>query len=820
MGGLASRVEKLSEVLESPEQAEKILTEIWEELSEKKGSIAENKAHEYLEHVYDHLSKTRKFDDDKKDTVSLWFSIFDEDNDGRLSWEEFKQSATLFEPNYFLAGAAPKDTKTLGVVIVSKILLKDISEPVRLSIHYKHQTKETPLGKVETCLMNTDGMEFNKDSEYKVQVWHPHYVFFVEEQQKSLASSNFVKQFKDKFQFSIESEANLINSISSVSGSTTRKIKKEEASDEESVSTSGPSLFSSLSSMSSFEGSLSSFDSDQLRASWDISVDELLTRLGEAGSCGIERPILSEFKNTIGTYRIEFQKEKWEGAPLGTQHVPGIDREMDMHSKLIWSALHPSLLDQKIRANARRAKGPTQLPKPRAHDERFQTLSVFAGMPFELIVPTDDDTVKNADYLTQHFVKLLGYLPLTDFRKPWASRQEAIETLAALSGDVMPAPLDGVWAERTSDSAVSRMFFQGIAAGLVYGTPSGYEVNLDFMKKYAVRPGFMPFQGIGRFDHQMQLQTIELNGQTYTSKDPEWEFSKLVLRSSGFTVGTFSEHALQTHFIWSNSIVTAARVGLPINHPIRRLVNPHVFHAANANEFGVYLLLNDRGMFHRGSAFTHGGIAQMAQEYLSSYKFSTFRERLEQKQLTKLQSPFVEDGFAIYSLIQDFVSRYVLNYYGEQLLLGESENPELVIFWSHVNRLIPNGVPELSFDSLINVLTEFIFQVSAYHTLTGDVVNYVTDPACVDTKLSKGRMLATRQTTFQTMIVAATTGADIPKFLDHCFDDQYMDDEAKKLFSEFQEKLNLLSNQIDEKNKQRVPFNSFNPRLVMLSTGI
>lgn len=47
-----------------------------------------------------------------------------------------------------------------------------------------------------------------------------------------------------------------------------------------------------------------------------------------------------------------------------------------------------------------------------------------------------------------------------------------------------------------------------------------------------------------------------------------------------------------------------------------------------------------------------------------------------------------------------------------------------------------------------------------------------------------------------------------------------MDDEAKKLFSEFQEKLNLLSNQIDEKNKQRVPFNSFNPRLVMLSTGI
>lgn len=69
-------------------------------------------------------------------------------------------------------------------------------------------------------------------------------------------------------------------------------------------------------------------------------------------------------------------------------------------------------------------------------------------------------------------------------------------------------------------------------------------------------------------------------------------------------------------------------------------------------------------MFHRGSAFTHGGIAQMAQEYLSSYKFSTFRERLEQKQLTKLQSPFVEDGFAIYSLIQDFVSRYVLNYYG------------------------------------------------------------------------------------------------------------------------------------------------------------
>lgn len=50
---------------------------------------------------------------------------------------------------------------------------------------------------------------------------------------------------------------------------------------------------------------------------------------------------------------------------------------------------------------------------------------------------------------------------------------------------------------------------------------------------------------------------------------------------------------------------------------------------------------------------------------------------------------------------------------------------------------------------------------------TGDVVNYVTDPACVDTKLSKGRMLATRQTTFQTMIVAATTGSYLPSSLYH-----------------------------------------------------
>jgi hypothetical protein len=56
--------------------------------------------------------------------------------------------------------------------------------------------------------------------------------------------------------------------------------------------------------------------------------------------------------------------------------------------------------------------------------------------------------------------------------------------------------------------------------------------------------------------------------------------------------------------------------------------------------------------------------------------------------------------------------------------------------------------------------------------------------------------------------------------VDKCFDKIFSDQKSKDLLENFQKNLEELADEIDEKNMTRVPFNSFNPRYVMLSTGI
>ena len=74
------------------------------------------------------------------------------------------------------------------------------------------------------------------------------------------------------------------------------------------------------------------------------------------------------------------------------------------------------------------------------------------------------------------------------------------------------------------------------------------------------------------------------------------------------------------------------------------------------------------GMFHRGSSFTHRGLTDMATDFLTNWKYTTFPKRLQNQKIQNLATAFVEDGTALYSLIFDFVAKYLKSYFTEGLL--------------------------------------------------------------------------------------------------------------------------------------------------------
>lgn len=213
--------------------------------------------------------------------------------------------------------------------------------------------------------------------------------------------------------------------------------------------------------------------------------------------------------------------------------------------------------------------------------------------------------------------------------------------------------------------------------------------------------------------------------------DAGWEEAKLLAKVSAFTLVTAREHLIWTHLILSNSMTTLKTLTLPPSHTIRRLLTVFTFRATEVNLMAFGTLVVESGILHRALGLEYSGMEEvfdMSHEQCNIYE--PFPEHKLAPEVANIASegkfPYITQGREYWSIIHDFVSEWMTT-------AGDAASDEYAVEFYNKLKESSEGqayeIPDYSAENMINLLTQCIFVVTAYHELVGNVVDYVKIPS-------------------------------------------------------------------------------------------
>lgn len=452
------------------------------------------------------------------------------------------------------------------------------------------------------------------------------------------------------------------------------------------------------------------------------------------------------------------------------------------------------------------------------------------------------------------YLRLGLFNPLIDIATPWESVENATRVLeTAVSHDLTPLKLVD-WKEMTSDFAMTRWCFAGLAAhNTVRVAPLDsdgivFKNDYDWMHRLDVRPGFERYGATAFFDKRGALvkmwwshgqQNISAprtqhNGDDDGSAARElWEHAKWSFKCSAMAGVTLKDHLVGLHFMASNFLTMASAEQLGHAHPLRRMLRPHTYGAVSINLGAVKTLAVENGLVHRAAAFTWDALQE---GFRMSFALNRFHgdsvSMLKENGMLRVAEerpelyPFGRDLLDFYSVVTTFVSDYVDIYYVDNAAVVQDR--ELVQFWDALSEGVGktrSSIPPLSGKRVLKgVLAMFIVHVTGYHNQAGNVADYLVNPSFASAKIRPGRNVADVQSTFQGLNIGLMTAMLAPKLVND-FTHLLLRDEhlgaTIQVFQKFSADLQALSGTIDERNAQRpMPCNAFNPRIMTSSISI
>lgn len=500
---------------------------------------------------------------------------------------------------------------------------------------------------------------------------------------------------------------------------------------------------------------------------------------------------------------------------------------LDLHSKLAMFMIRSAVLKWKEDVPTAAHIRPPQREGPLEATEL-----PFAGL--ELPISDEDWPAPGFQRKSLMWLLTRRSMKVRDSAVAWSSPAEAItafERVLAV-GPMLPRPTHR-WSEMRSDAAMSRIAFAGMGALRLRplspeeaaADPDGaaWVHDMRWMGAYDVRPGFERYGAAAYFDRQRAPIRIRWThaARDVRPGDPDWEHAKWVWRCTLLVGTTVADHLVGVHWMIANYTTTSARNHLGPDHPLRRLLKPFTWRTVTINHNAVTSLCPERGFVHRAAALTYPELLRAFTDSTAMLRWRPVPEYLAEK--GPLQPgddfPWLEDGLALYAVIEHFVHDYMGRYF-----TGDSaaSDPQIRRFWRGLAEASPptSALPELSRQSLLDMLSQFIWTVTGLHESAGAVLEYVIDPSFTGTKIRPGRELADVQSSIQALLVIGLTGLEMPGLLGD-FSQVCLDDAGREAFAEFRAQLYALADRIDAANRhRRWPCNWFNPRVLECSVSI
>jgi hypothetical protein len=220
---------------------------------------------------------------------------------------------------------------------------------------------------------------------------------------------------------------------------------------------------------------------------------------------------------------------------------------------------------------------------------------------------------------------------------------------------------------------------------------------------------------------------------------------------------------------------------------------------------------------------------------MGSWKWVPFPERMQQKGLpieVLSALPLSCDGELCWRTFEKYVKSFLSIFYkSDESVVADSQ---VVAFWESFDTQFDSSwhLPKLSFNSLVTLVTDLMWWVTAGHEFHGSIVEYLTSLSGIMPKLQDGKDVPDVQTFTQAMIIISLTGLRTPPLMDdwtHLFRVSSWEASQQQAVldtvRQFQVDLGECADEIEHRNVVRERNGgkkvvAFNPRILETSVSI
>ncbi|XP_024859810.1 hydroperoxide isomerase ALOXE3-like [Kryptolebias marmoratus] len=330
-----------------------------------------------------------------------------------------------------------------------------------------------------------------------------------------------------------------------------------------------------------------------------------------------------------------------------------------------------------------------------------------------------------------------------------------------------------------------------------------------------------------------------------TDSEYDWLLAKIFVRSADSNVHQLNFHLLRTHLLAEVFAVSLLR-NLPMVHPLYKLLIPHTRYTLQINFLARKKLISADGVFTQFTASGGEGMITILRSSLSSLTYSSLcmPEDIAERGLEDVPNFYYrDDGLKLWDIIHRFVKGVLSHYYKKDDEVQKDTELQKWIgdifehgFLSHED----TGVPQrfTTVDELIKFVTMVIFTGSVQHAAVNsgqyDFGGWMPNapltlqrpPPTKKGEATEATMLATLpdvNVTVQIMdtlwLLSQQSSDFVP--LGQYPEDHFTEETPRKVISDFQGDLEVLSTTIRVKNRKlELPYPYLDPAEVENSVAI
>ena len=371
----------------------------------------------------------------------------------------------------------------------------------------------------------------------------------------------------------------------------------------------------------------------------------------------------------------------------------------------------------------------------RINDVSF--VSQFPGIPIGNIRVADRVPADEASRLKYYFYEfqVAMYRLLSPMQPGLPSidedpRKALLEAYTPVHRRLFPAP--EVPEEYEGEVDLGHLAVAGPYAGYLERAPeSGYHWDLRHLARYEHHRGLrsLGVRVLFRLNEQgSRLDAVEIDCELGGCRpgDPNWELAKKIALCAVTNHVSLVRHFNWVHLAAGGPFAIATRNCLGADHPLRRLLWPHMFGTQYSNRIVTKGQMARGGDFETIFSFTHSGMCKLYEDSYDDYDIVVLDPARDAERRgirgAGFDTPALVNQEALFDVMHAHALRYMALYYSTD---DDLRSDAAAVDWmASLDRLVPNGIralsgPDVTIGGTARLIAALLYLATVQHEILG-----------------------------------------------------------------------------------------------------